>query len=106
MSTEDAQVVVRDNPDEERYELLVSDRLVGEIQYHHRRSSDRIAFIHTEISPELEGQGLANKLVAGALDDVRAHGLHVIPICPFVSTYLQRHPEYEDLVVPDRRVPR
>ena len=47
MSSEDAQVVVCDNPDEERYELLVDDRLVGEIQYHHRRSSDRIAFIHT-----------------------------------------------------------
>jgi hypothetical protein len=60
MSTEDAQVVVRDNPDEERYGLLVDDRLVGEIQYHQRRSSDRIAFIHTEVSPELEGHGLAN----------------------------------------------
>ena len=106
MSTEDAQVVVCDNPDEERYELLVDDRLVGEIQYHQRRSSDRIAFIHTEVSPELEGHGLAGKLVAGALDDVRAHGLHVVPICPFVRAYLRRHREYEDLVVPDRRVPR
>jgi predicted GNAT family acetyltransferase len=104
MSTEGARVVVRDNPDEERYELLVSDGVVGEIQYH-RRSSDRIAFIHTEVSPELEGHGLASRLVAGALDDVRAHELHVVPICPFVSAYLRRHPEYEDLVVPDRRVP-
>ena len=42
----------------------------------------------------------------GALDDVRSRGLRVVPICPFVRTYLQHHPEYEDLVVPDRRVPR
>jgi predicted GNAT family acetyltransferase len=105
MSSEDAQVVVRDNPDQERYELLVGGSVVGEIRYHHRRSSDRIAFIHTEVSPELEGHGLASKLIAGALDDVRAHGLHVVPICPFVCTFLQRHPEYEDLVVPDRKPP-
>lgn len=105
MSTEGVRVVVRDNPDEERYELLVDDIVVGEIEYHRRRSSDRIAFIHTEVSPELEGHGLASRLVAGALDDVRAHGLHVVPICPFVSTYLRRHPEYEDLVVPDRPGP-
>ena len=106
MSSESGQVVVRDNPDEERYELLVGDSVVGEIQYHHRRSSDRIAFIHTEVSPEQEGHGHASTLVAGALDDVRSRGLRVVPICPFVRTYLQHHPEYEDLVVPDRRVPR
>ena len=106
MSSESGQVVVRDNPDEERYELLVGDSVVGEIQYHHRRSSDRIAFIHTEVPPELEGHGYASELVAGALDDVRSRGLRVVPICPFVRTYLQYHPEYEDLVVPDRRVPR
>ena len=105
MSTEGARVAVRDNPDEDRYELLVGDSVVGEIQYQHRRSSDRIAFIHTELSPELEGHGLGGRLVAGALDDVRAHRLQVVPICPFVCTYLRRHPEYEDLIVPDRRLP-
>jgi predicted GNAT family acetyltransferase len=104
VTTERAQAVVCDNPDQHRYELLIGDSVVGEIQYHHRRSSDRIAFIHTEVSPELGGHGLASKLVAGALDDVRTHGLRVVPICPFVCTYLRRHPEYEDLVVPDRRV--
>ena len=106
MSSVDGQVVVRDNPDEERYELLVGDSVVGEIQYHHRRSSDRIAFIHTEVSPELAGHGHASTLVAGALDDVRSRGLRLVPICPFVRTYLQHHPEYEDLVVPERRVPQ
>ena len=106
MSTEGAPGVIRDNPEEQRYELLIGDSVVGEIQYHRRRSSDRIAFVHTEVSPSLEGHGLASRLVAGALDDVRAHGLHVVPICPFVSGYLRDHPEYDDLVVADRRVPR
>ena len=99
MSAEDVRAVIRDNPDVERYELLVDDTVVGEIQYHRRRSSDRIAFIHTEVAPSLEGHGLGAKLVEGALDDVRAHGLHVVPICPFVATFVRRHPEYEDLVV-------
>jgi len=102
MDTEGEQVVVRDNPDERRYELLVGDSVVGEIQYRLRRSSDRIALRHTEISPSLEGQGLGSRLVAGALDDIRSRGLHVVPICPFVRAYLRRHPEYADLVVAGR----
>jgi len=105
MSTEGAQVVIRDNPDEHRYELVVDGGVLGEIQYHRRASSDRIALLHTEISPSLEGQGLASRLIAGALEDIRSRRLHVVPICPFVRTYLRRHHEYEDLVVPDRKVP-
>jgi len=46
----------------------------------------------------VEGRGLAARLVAGALDDIRARGLHVVPICPFVSSYISRHPDYGDLV--------
>jgi len=94
-----APVVVRDNPEARRYELVVDGEVAGEILY--RRSPDRIALVHTEVSPALEGQGLGSRLVAGALDDVRAHGLHAVPICPFVRSYVQRHPEYGDLVVSD-----
>src|SRR5262245_5463537 len=97
MSTGSAPVVVRNNPEELRYELVVDGDVAGEILY--RRSPDRIALVHTEVSPSLEGQGLGSRLVAGALDDVRAHGLRAVPICPFVRSYIQRHPEYGDLVV-------
>ena len=88
---------VRDNPEERRYELVDDGQLVGEILY--RSDPGRVVLVHTEVSPALEGQGLASRLVAGALDDIRARGLRVVPICPFVRSYLRRHPEYDDLVV-------
>ena len=97
MSTGSAQVVVRDNPDESRYELLLDGDVAGEIRY--RRRPDAIALVHTEVSASLEGRGLGADLVRAALDDLRARGLQIVPICPFVRSYIRRHPEYEDLVV-------
>jgi uncharacterized protein len=92
-----AEIVVQDNPDEQRYELLVDGSLLGALLY--RRRPDAVALIHTEVSPSLEGRGLGARLASGALDDIRARGLQVIPICPFVRAYLGRHPDYADLVV-------
>ena len=102
MTTRDAEVVVRDNPGKHRYELVVDGEAVGEILY--RATSDALTLVHTEVAPSLEGQGLASKLVSSALDDIRARGLHVVPVCPFVRAYIRRHPEYSDLVVPHRGV--
>jgi predicted GNAT family acetyltransferase len=90
MSTESSQVAVRNNPDALRYELVVDDEVVGEIDY--RRSHDAVVLVHTEVSPALEGRGLGGQLVAGALEDVRAQGLRVVAVCPFVRAYLRRHP--------------
>ena len=91
MSAQSAQITVRDNPDELRYELLVDGNLAGEILY--RLRSDAVVLVHTEVAPQFEGQGLGGKLVAGALADIRAHGLRPVAVCPFVRAYLQRHPE-------------
>lgn len=91
MSAESAQITVRDNPDELRYELLVDGTLAGEILY--RLRSDAVVLVHTEIAPQFEGQGLGSKLVAGALADIRARGLRPVAVCPFVRAYLQAHPE-------------
>jgi predicted GNAT family acetyltransferase len=97
MSTESAQIVVRDNPDALRYELVLDGDVVGEIRYR-LRPNGRISLVHTEVLPSYEGRGLAGELVAGALDDIRARGLYVVPICPYVQAYLGRHPEYEGFV--------
>jgi hypothetical protein len=91
MSTESAQITVRDNLDELRYELLVDGTMAGELLY--RLRSDAVVLVHTEIAPRFEGQGLGSKLVAGALADIRARGLRPVAVCPFVRAYLQRHPE-------------
>ena len=97
MSTGSAQVVVRDNSDESRYELLLDGEVVGEIRY--RRRPDAISLVHTEVAAAVEGRGLGAQLVESALNDLRARGEKIVPICPFVSAYLRRHPEYADLVV-------
>jgi uncharacterized protein len=91
MSTESAQITVRDNPDELCYELLVDGTPAGELLY--RLRSDAVVLVHTEVAPQFDGQGLGGKLVAGALADIRARGLRPVAVCPFVRAYLQRHPE-------------
>jgi uncharacterized protein len=96
-------MTVRDNPTELRYELLDGETLVGLIRY--RLEPNAIALIHTEVEPAHEGQGLAGVLVQGALDDIRARGLRLIPICPYVRSWLGRHPEYADLVTRDPAAP-
>jgi predicted GNAT family acetyltransferase len=89
-------LTVRDNAAELRYEVLGEDRVLGEIRY--RRRGDRIVLLHTEVLPYAEGSGVGSRLVAGALDDIRARGLRVVPLCPFAAAYIRRHPEYAGLV--------
>lgn len=95
----DEKVIVRDNPSELRYELLLGDRRIGQIRY--RLEPGAVALIHTEIEPAFEGHGLGTQLVEGALRDLRARELRVIHICPLVAKYIHRHPEYSDLVAED-----
>jgi hypothetical protein len=96
------RLAVHDNPGKLRYELLLDDDIVGEILY--RLTPDAVVLVHTEVSPALEHKGLGARLVAGALDDIRARRLNVVPMCPFVRSYIRRHPDYGDLVVRDTEV--
>jgi predicted GNAT family acetyltransferase len=59
--------------------------------------------VHTEVEPRRKGLG--NELVRGALDDLRARGLKVVPVCPFVGAYIRRHPAYADLLTVDDATP-
>jgi uncharacterized protein len=92
---------VRDNPGELRYELLLNGRMIGEIRY--RIEGEATALVHTEIDPGYEGHGFGTRLVEEALLDLRKRGRRVIPICPLVRRYIDRHPEFADLVVSDPR---
>ena len=87
---------VVDNPAALRYELWTDEVLAGWIQY--TRAGDVVTLVHTDVDPAFEGHGLGSVLVAGTLDDVRARGKRIRPLCPFVAAYLRRHPEYADLV--------
>lgn len=89
-------VDVRDNAAESRYEIVDGDEVAGYIEYHDREG--RRAFNHTVVDPSYEGKGVGSSLAHGALDDARSRGLAVLPFCPFVRSYLERHPDYVDLV--------
>jgi uncharacterized protein len=94
-SPDEAEVV--DVPEKSRYELRLDGRLIGLAAY--RRRDGCIAFTHTEVDESCEGRGFGSRLVGVALEDALREGLEVVPLCPFVAHYVERHPEYESLVV-------
>jgi predicted GNAT family acetyltransferase len=89
-------VSVTDNPEAHRYEVRTGDNLAGFARY--VRRGGRTYFVHTEVDPAFEGQGLGSALVRGALDAERGRGEPIVPLCPFVRAYVDRHPEDADLV--------
>jgi len=64
----------------------------------YRLRDDVMVMTHTEVPPELEGQGIAAALVRAALDHARANGWRVRPLCSYVQAYMRRHPDSQDLL--------
>ena len=91
-----AHAEVVDVPEKSRYELRLDGRLIGLASY--RRNDGRIAFTHTEVDESCEGCGFGSRLAAAALDDARRQGLRVLPLCPFITHYVEQRPEYQELV--------
>ena len=87
---------VRDNPAQHRFEIVVDGTVAGISQY--RPEGDDLVFTHTKVDDAYEGQGLGSKLMEEALAALRERGVGVIPECPFVRTYLQRHKELASVV--------
>lgn len=88
---------VRDNPDASRFEVRVDGELVGFAEY--RLTDTQILFTHTEVDPAHGGRGVGGALVRAALDAVRAEGTRVVrPLCSFVEAWIDKHPDYADLV--------
>jgi predicted GNAT family acetyltransferase/glutaredoxin len=93
---EPAEAVVTDNPDASRYELRLNGRLIGLAAY--RRRPGRVTITHTEVDEACSGRGFGSMLARAVLDDARARGERVLPLCPFIAGYIERHPEYRDLL--------
>ena len=98
MSSAD-EITVIEQPD--RYQILVDGQPAGCTEY----SDDgaQRLFPHTVIDPAYRGQGLAGTLIREALDATRAAGLAVIPTCSAVAGFINKNPDYQDLVPPERR---
>jgi predicted GNAT family acetyltransferase len=83
------------NTAKHRYELSVDGHIAAT---YYTLADGVITFVHTEVPPELGGKGIASKLIKGALDQVRADGLKVIPQCPFVKAFIEKNAAYQDLL--------
>ncbi len=110
---------VAENPAASRYELLVEGKLAGFVAYRLRAASDAadaadaaderdaggqvMSLVHTEVEPAFQGQHLATQLARYSLDDARKRGLAVLPFCPYINSWIKKHPEYADLVPVGRR---
>jgi predicted GNAT family acetyltransferase len=88
---------VRDNRREGRFELDLKGGRTAYVEYE-EAGEGVLALTHTEVPAEFEGKGVGGALVRGALEIVRGENLKIVPACRFVSVYLRRHPEYQDLV--------
>ncbi|MFJ8297274.1 GNAT family N-acetyltransferase [Streptomyces sp. NPDC094447] len=90
--------VVRRVDPRHRYEILVDEQHAGLTAYRDRE--DRRVFFHTEIDEAYAGRGLASILVEQALTDVRASGMRIVPVCPYVAKFLKKHEEFADITDP------
>ena len=90
-----SSVEVRHNPAAHRFEAGVEPHLALII---YRLKGSAVELVHTEVPDEYQGQGLAGRLASAALDWARESGRKVIPSCPYVRSYIGKHPEYADLL--------
>lgn len=92
-----AEVELRDNPDESRFEAWVDGERAGVLVY--QTTPGRIILVHTEVLPAFGGQGVAPSLVRQVFEEIRERGdVGVVVVCPFVRSWLKRNPQYRDVV--------
>ena len=92
---------VTDVPESDRFEIRDGERVLGVAAY--QRRGDTLVFTHTEVDPDAGQSGLGSTLVRTALDEVRSRGGSVVPRCSFVAGWIERHPDYADLVADQDR---
>jgi predicted GNAT family acetyltransferase len=89
-------LTVTDNLFEGRYEAVLDDQVVGTAEY--ELSDDLMILIHTDVEPTHQDQGIGGTLARFVVNDARRRGLRVRPVCPFLRSWLDRHPDYADLI--------
>lgn len=95
-----SDVEITHNAAQHRYEARIDGELAGFADY--ELNEEAVVFTHTEVDDAFEGHGVGSTLARFALDDVRAGGagqrLRVDPVCPFIRDWIDKHPEYADLI--------
>ncbi|NUT35567.1 MAG: N-acetyltransferase [Hamadaea sp.] len=91
------EITVTDVPDKDRFEAHTADgTLAGFVTY--QLTGTIIVYTHTEVDPAFEGKGVASTLARAVMDDAKAQGRTVVPICPYISKWLEKHHEYDGIV--------
>lgn len=88
-------IEVKDNENARQFEARIDGHL-AKVEY--MMGGDRIFLTHTEVPPALEGKGIASALVEKVLQIVDERKLKMVPLCPYVATYLRKHPEWKRLL--------
>jgi predicted GNAT family acetyltransferase len=96
-------ITVTDAPGRERFEARTDDgEVAGFVTY--QLTGNVIVYTHTEVEPQFEGKGVGSVLARAVLDDARGKGRTVVPVCPFLSEWLDGHPGlYDDIVAKTTR---
>ena len=82
------------NEAEDRFETWIDDQL-SKLDY--MQDGNTMVMTHVGVHPEHRGQGVAGRLTQVALDYAREKSFRVIPMCPYIATYIRRNPQYEEL---------
>jgi uncharacterized protein len=96
-----APMVTKRNDEARSYDAYVDDQLVGMLAY--ETAPGRLVLTHTAVLPEYQGHGYGTALVRWVLEDAKASGLTITPICPIVVAFIHKHTEYESLLDPEHR---
>lgn len=87
---------LKNNTHRHRFEMETDGKL--SVVAYQQVDETTLALVHTEVDPSLEGQGVGSELVEAVLAYAEQNELKIVPVCPFVSTYLKRHPDWKRVV--------
>jgi uncharacterized protein len=88
-------IVIQNNPAEKRFEANVDGHIAA---LYYSSFEDKLYLNHTEVPEALQGKGIAGRLVEGALEYARVNKLPVVPMCPYANKFIQRNPQYQNLL--------
>lgn len=89
------EIELIDNTDKSRFEVEIKDKMAI---MDYKKKDNKLYILHTEVPKEFEGKGIASAMVKKVLNLIKEKDMKLVSLCPFVSGYIKRHPEYKSLV--------
>ncbi|UAB81399.1 N-acetyltransferase [Marixanthomonas sp. SCSIO 43207] len=89
------EIELNDNTDKSRFEVEIQDKMAI---MDYKKKDNKLYILHTEVPKEFEGKGIASAMVKKVLHLIKEKDMKLVSLCPFVSGYIKRHPEYKSLV--------